>query len=265
MAVKLRHLLVLAALAAVPASLPGGRASAQGDSGDAARVDLALILLNDVSKSMDNEEFVMVKDGYRAAFSDPEIIAAVSANPGGVAIAYVEFSGRDEFATVRDWAILRDEASTRAFGHEVAAAPRSSRGNTALAANLRAAADMLTRSAFTRARKVIDIASDHHDDYGRSARVRDVAVGSGITINALPIIDEQMLGTFDGQLSYSQAFLRPGTADFYRRDVIGGPGSFVIEVRDYSSFAVALKRKLLRELLVSSNDTTIAPGTARLR
>jgi Protein of unknown function (DUF1194) len=41
------------------------------------------------------------------------------------------------------------------------------------------------------------------------------------------------------------------TADFYRRDIIGGPGSFLIEVHDYAAFGEALKRKLLRELISS--------------
>lgn len=219
-----------------------------------AAVDLALVLLNDVSKSIDDDEYKMVKDGYRAAFSDPEIIEAVRANPGGIAITYVEFSGKDEIVAVKNWSVLTDELSTRSFGEDVAAAPRSSAGNTALAASLREAVRMLTDGDFGSARKVIDIASDHVTDLGRSARVRDAAVEAGIVINALPIIDDRPLGTFDGRLSYSADSRRPGgIANFYRRDIIGGNGSFIIEVRDYNAFADALKRKLLKELLVSRN------------
>ncbi|MFN4764782.1 DUF1194 domain-containing protein, partial [Gillisia sp. Q332] len=69
----------------------------------AAAVDLALVLLNDVSKSMDDGEYALVKDGYRAAFSDPEVIAALLGNTGGIAVTYVEFSGRDEIQRVLDW------------------------------------------------------------------------------------------------------------------------------------------------------------------
>lgn len=220
----------------------------------AAGVDLALVLLNDVSKSIDDDEYEMVKAGYRAAFSDPDVIAAVKSNRGGIAINYVEFSGKDEIVSVEGWNVLSDEATTRAFGEAVAAAPRSSAGNTALAASLRQATQMLTSGEFKSARKVIDIASDHVTDLGRSAAVRDAAVKAGITINALPIIDDRPLGTIDGRLSYSADSSRPGgIANFYRRDVIGGTGSFVVEVRDYAAFPAALKRKLLKELLVSSN------------
>src|SRR3546814_62644 len=64
----------------------------------AAAVDLALVLLNDVSRSMDEVEYALVKDGYRAAFADPEVIAALVGNGDGVAVAYVEFSGKDEIS-----------------------------------------------------------------------------------------------------------------------------------------------------------------------
>jgi hypothetical protein len=37
--------------------------------------------------------------------------------------------------------------------------------------------------------------------------------------------------------------------EFYRRDIIGGPGSFLVEVHDFSDFGEALKRKLLLELV----------------
>ena len=35
--------------------------------------DLALVLLTDVSGSMGDDEFKLVKEGYRAAFADPEV------------------------------------------------------------------------------------------------------------------------------------------------------------------------------------------------
>lgn len=41
------------------------------------------MLLTDVSSSMDDGEFAMVKEGYRAAFSDPEVISAILENGRG--------------------------------------------------------------------------------------------------------------------------------------------------------------------------------------
>lgn len=221
----------------------------------AAAVDLALVLLNDVSKSMDDAEYALVKDGYRAAFADPEVIAALTRNGGGVAVAYVEFSSKDEISRVLDWQILTDAASARAFGEAVAAAPRSSAGGTALSAGLAAAARILSESDFAGARQVIDVASDHPHDGGRSAAIRDAAVAAGITINALPIIDDQPIGTIDGRMTYTTArWGHESIVEFYLRNVVGGPGSFAVEASSIGAFGEALKRKLLLEFIAEAPD-----------
>lgn len=239
--------LVTVVLAALLAAAPQTARSA-------AAADLALVLLTDVSGSMDGAEYAMVKDGYRAAFADPEVAAAISANGRGVAVTYVEFSDAANFRIVRGWALLTDGASARAFGDAIAAAPRSSTGNTALAASLRQATNLLQQADFGDARKVIDIASDHPRDGGRSGPVRDRAVEAGITINALPILDKSQYRSFDGHTNAAAVEWRASEmAQFYRQYVIGGGGSFLIEASDYSAFGEALKRKLLRELIAGED------------
>jgi Protein of unknown function (DUF1194) len=249
------HILLLSA-----ALLAGTTATVLADEALTRPVDLALVLLTDVSNSMDDREYAMVKEGYQAAFGDPEVIAAILSNSRGVAVTYVEFSGPGEFTVVRGWDILTSLASARSFGGAVAAAPRTSAGNTALAASLRQAAELLSTDEFGSARRIIDVASDEDSDQGRSAPVRDAIVASGITINALPFINDRPIGTYDGHMSYANAqWGLQTTADFYRRDIIGGPGSFLIEVHDYAAFGEALKRKLLREL-ISSPGASKVPG-----
>lgn len=217
----------------------------------AASADLALVLLTDVSQSMDNDEYEMVKAGYRAAFNDPEVVAAIN-GVGAVAVAYVEFSGKHEVALVKGWDVLTDSASAGAFGDAVASAPRSSAGDTALAAGIAQAARLLIEGDFGAARLVIDVASDHPGDGGRTAGIRDAAVADGITINALPIINDAPIGTFDGRMTYSAVqWGLGGISGFYQRDVIGGPNSFVVEARSFDAFGEALKRKLLLELVAS--------------
>jgi hypothetical protein len=99
------------------------------------------------------------------------------------------------------------------------------------------------------------VASDHPNDDGRSGPVRDAAVAAGITINALPIIEVNRMVPYDGHLTYAvQQWGFEDPVAFYRNHVIGGPGSFLIEVRDYAAFGEALKRKLLRELISSPGD-----------
>ncbi len=250
---RLQPLLLLAALTSPSV--------AAGDEAIGRPVDLTLVLLTDVSKSMDDREYEMVKEGYRQAFADPQVIQAILDNSKGVAVVYVEFSGKDEFIVVKGWDVLTDAATARSFGEGVAAATRSSAGNTALAPSIRRAAELLASDALGAARRVIDVASDHPHDGGRSAPVRDAAVAAGITINALPIIDDHSMKAYDGHLTYATqqwGFEDPVT--FYRNNVIGGPGSFLVEVHDYSAFGEALKRKLLREL-ISSPGKDGASGT----
>src|SRR5687768_10145444 len=92
------------------AALMAGAATIPAAADDAIRqpVDLALILLTDVSRSMDDREYRMVKEGYKAAFSDPDVIRAILDNSKGVAIAYVEFSGKDEFIVIKGWDVVTD-------------------------------------------------------------------------------------------------------------------------------------------------------------
>ena len=39
-----------------------------------------------------------------------------------------------------------------------------------------------------------------------------------------------------------------GLANYYRENVTGGPGSFVVEVHDFSTFGEAMTRKLVEEI-----------------
>ena len=245
------HTLLLSA-----ALIAGAPTAVNADQPITQPVDLALVLLTDVSRSMSDREYQMVKEGYKAAFADPEVIRAILDNSKGVAVAYVEFSGRDEFTVVKGWDVLTDAVSAQTFGDAVAITPRTSSGNTALAPSIKKAAEMLTTDASGAARRVIDVASDHLWDGGRAATVRDAAVSAGITINALPIVDTRPIGTYDGRMTYAEWGSERGVA-FYRNYVIGGPGSFLIEVHDYVAFGEALKRKLLRELISSPGDDSM--------
>src|ERR1700712_1519063 len=78
-------------------------------------VDLVLVLVSDVSRSVDDTEFRMQKDGYAAAFNDARVLAAIKGGPiGAIAVAYIEFAGSYEVRTVLDWRMIRDSASARA-------------------------------------------------------------------------------------------------------------------------------------------------------
>lgn len=225
-------------------------------------VDLTLVLLSDVSKSIDEREYAMMKEGYRAALSDPEVIEKLLGQDGRVAISYVEFSGRQDFAVVQDWTVIESPEGVQAFGAAIASTTRTSRGSTALAANVARAADLIDKAPFEAPRKVIDLASDDRATQGHPVGpVRDRIVERGITINALAIVDDRPIGTYDGRTPYTRPQSPGGMVAHYQRTVIGGYGSFVLEARDFRIFAKAMKQKLLLELTASRDRF---PGGARM-
>ena len=76
---------------------------------------------------------------------------------------------------------------------------------------------------------------------GTVSDIRDDVVAKRITINGLPLM------THDP----SEPFARWGIPDldaYYEACVIGGPGAFVIPVRQWDEFAAAVRRKLVLEI-----------------
>ncbi len=208
-------------------------------------VDMTLVLVSDVSRSVDDSEFQMEKSGYAAALNDPRVLAAIRGGAiGAIAVAYVEFAGSYEVNTVLDWRVVRDAASARQFTDALDAAPRSFWGRTSISAGIDRAMQLLAENRFETQRRVIDVAGDGTNNAGRDvSAARDDAVVAGITVNGLAIINEH-------PVSYTYAHVQPpgGLTEWYRQNVIGGPGSFVLEVRDFSTFGEAMTRKLINEI-----------------
>ncbi len=212
---------------------------------DKPKADVALVLLTDVSRSIDDREFTLEKQGYAAAFNDPKVIAAIQGGPvGRIAVAYIEFSGSEQVQTVLQWTMISDAASAADFATKLVTAPRTSYGRTAIGSGVDAAARMLQELDYGDVRKVIDVAGDGTSNAGHTiTEARDDALADGITINGLAIIN-------DHPVSYTFAHVQPpgGLGNWYRENVTGGPGSFVVEVHDFTAFGQAMARKLLDEI-----------------
>jgi hypothetical protein len=208
-------------------------------------VDLALVLVTDVSRSIDDSEFTLEKSGYAAAFTSNQVLTAIRNGPlGAIAVSYVEFASGFEVKTVLDWSVIRDPASARAFVDKLTAAPRSYWGRTAISAGIDHAVGMLAENNLNASRRTIDVCGDGTNNAGREvSEARDDAVRAGITINGLAIINEH-------PVSWTFAHVQPpgGLPKYYRENVTGGPGSFVMEVRDFKAFGDAMTRKLVAEI-----------------
>ena len=221
----------------------------------AENVDVALALVTDVSRSIDDSEFDLEKNGYRAAFTNPKVLQAIKAGPNGaIAVTYIEFASNYEVRTVVDWMVIRDEASAEAFLGRVLEAPRSYYGRTAIGSGIDFGVQAITSSGYDAVRNVIDVCGDGTNNAGREVtEARDDALARGMVINGLAIINEH-------PASWTYAHVQPpgGLDRYYRENVTGGPGSFVLAIHDFHEFEGAMIRKLVSEISGLSPDAQFA-------
>jgi hypothetical protein len=197
-------------------------------------VDLQLVLAIDSSSSVDMDEFYLQLEGYAAAFRHPELFAAIrKGSHQAIAVALFEWSS-DRHQTVNfEWRRLDSQEGLEAFAQELQTAPRLViGGQTAIGDAIDFAMSLFTRSGYDTGRRVIDVSGDGASNRGRRVtEARDDAVRQGIAINGLAVLNEE-----------------PNVDEFYRWAVIGGTGAFVISAHDYTDFADAILKKLVREI-----------------
>ncbi len=201
-------------------------------------VDLQLVLAIDSSSSVNMDEYYLQLEGYAAAFRHPDLLKAIASGPRqAIAVALFEWSGPGRQTVNFPWRRLSAAGDLDGFAAELAIAPRLVLGGeTAIGDAVDFALDLFARSEFGGGRRVIDVSGDGASNQGRPvAAARDDAVFQGVVINGLAVLNEE-----------------PGVDTFYAQHVIGGPGAFVISARDYTDFADAILKKLIREI------TTIA-------
>ena len=229
--------LFAAAILAATSWLP---ASAQAEA-----VDVALVLAADVSRSVDDDEFKLQRQGYAAAVTNPRVLQSIAAGQhGAVAICFIEWSGPDEQQVVAEWTVVRDGETAAGFAATLMNAPRSFVGRTSVSAALDFSRAYFGKSRVVSDRRVIDVSGDGTNNSGRPVLdARDETVAAGITINGLAIINEH---PNPGYFAHTQP--PEGLPEYYRKNVIGGPGAFLQVVQDFSSFGEAITNKLVNEI-----------------
>lgn len=208
-------------------------------------VDLLLVLASDVSRSVDTRKFQLQREGYAAALSNKRVVEAIQSGPHGkIAICFVEWSGATSVKLVIDWTIVSDAASARKIGDQMIELPRSFADRTSISAGLEFAFAQLERSPYKAARRTIDVSGDGTNNSGRDiASVRDEVTGKGVTVNGLVILS-------DSPLPWNPEHTNPpgGLGEYYRRNVIGGPGAFVMVAENHDSFGQAIVKKMIAEI-----------------
>jgi hypothetical protein len=204
-------------------------------------VDVALVLAVDVSRSIDEDEARLQREGYRNALTDPRVVEAIRGGMlGSVAIAYTEWAGIEYQRLVIPWTRIASQRDAEAWAELLAQAPRASLSWTSISGAIDHARRVLEECPHEATRRVIDVSGDGVNNSGPPAeQARDRAVAEGITVNGLPILNDR------------PTFGRPPPIpldQYYRESVIGGPGAFMIPAEDFEAFGNAVRRKLIREI-----------------
>jgi Protein of unknown function (DUF1194) len=227
-------LLILAGAVAFPAV---GSAAEQ--------VDLLLVLAADVSRSIDSEKFQLQREGYATAVSDPRVLEAIkSGRTGRIGLSYVEWSGLTSQRVVIDWTSISGAESAKSFADRLLEAPRSFADRTSISGAIEFAMTHMARAPFESARRTIDVSGDGTNNSGRDVtQARDEAIAQGVTINGLVILSET-------PLAWNPDHTNPagGLENYYRNNVIGGPGAFVMAAQGFNSFGQAIVKKMIAEV-----------------
>jgi len=197
-------------------------------------VDVAIVIALDVSASVDEGEFELMRDGLAAAVSSPQVIKAmVSGKHGAVALNVVQWSGFTEQQVMIGWSRLSSSEELVEFAGRVRQMARRYKGGaTDIGGAINFSREQVEEMPFTATRTVIDIAGDGPNNVNFSpARERDRATKQGITINGLAVVGDV-----------------PVLVRYFHEFIIGGPDAFVEKAADYDGFERAMRRKLVREI-----------------
>src|SRR5262245_26345182 len=208
-------------------------------------VDMELVLAVDVSYSMDPDEQALQREGYILALTSPEFLNVVRQGPHGrIAITYFEWAGIADQKVVVPWRLIDGLDTARGFTDEIARAPYRRAYRTSISGALLFASPLFEANPYRGARRVVDVSGDGVNNQGPPVTViRDELLAKSVTINGLPIMLKRPLA----------ASMDIENLDVYYEDcVIGGPGSFVIPIKEREKFKEATRVKLALEIAGST-------------
>jgi Protein of unknown function (DUF1194) len=206
-------------------------------------VDLSLLLAVDASGSVDATRFELQRRGYVAAFRNPRVLDAIGGGAKqSIAAAMFQWTGPQLQAQIVPWTMVKDEASAKSVASLIETTPRKIfGGGTSISGAIDYSMRWFSQSLFKGERRVIDVSGDGSNNRGRSVtRARDEAVAADVVINGLPILAWE-----------------PDLDAYYKANVIGGPGAFMVVAKDFDTFADAILKKMITEIAMNRQ-----PGSA---
>ena len=254
-AVLVAGLLASGDVASVAAPGPSGSANPRVADQEAV-VDVELVLAVDVSYSMDMDELAVQREGYAQAITSKEFLQALKAGPNGkIAVTYFEWAASTDQKLIIPWRVIDGPESADAVAAEIMKTPIRRASRTSISGAINYAMPLFDENNYRGLRRVIDISGDGPNNNGIPVTTaRDAALEKGIIINGLPIMVKEP--------SYSTMDI--DNLDYYYEDcVIGGPGAFVVTIKDRDKFKEAIRTKLLLEIAGRTPDRPVVPAAGR--
>lgn len=208
-------------------------------------VDVKLVIATDVSRSINDTEAKLQREGIADVFLEPEVVKAIqSGQLGSIAVAMVDWASDQH--VVLDWTIVKDAASAAALSAKIRLLPRVPGERTSISGALERSFLLLNQSdnAIVAEKKVVDVSGDGPNNDGVSLQhFHDTTKENGIIVNGLPIMDATSEGYYEDLDKY------------YAACVVAGKGAFLVVVKSYRDFGIAMRRKLVLE--ISQNESQI--------
>jgi len=209
----------------------GARAAPDGDA-----VETALIMAVDVSGSIDDRRYRLQMQGIAAALEDPAVIEAMLGyDKNGILFTLITWADDPQIAI--PWSRIGNVSDARAIAARVRRLPQQGGEFTCIAGALRYIREQIVPQAKQRARNIVlDVSGDGTDNCNPQVPVgslRDQILKQTVVINGLPI----MQGPEGKSL-----------VEWYRDNVIGGPGAFLLAANGYEDFGRAIRQKFVVEV-----------------
>jgi len=223
---------------------------------NAASVNVELVIAVDVSYSMDLDELAIQREGYAQAIVSKDFLQALSAGRGSkVAVTYFEWSMSGDEKIIIPWRVIDGPESADAVAAEIMKTPVRRGSSTSISGAINFAVKLFEESPFRGSRRVIDISGDGPNNDGAPVTgARDAAVAKGIVINGLPIMVKKP----------SPSIIDVENLDLYYEDcVIGGPGAFLMTIKDREKFKEAIRTKLVLEVAGLAPERQIVPAAGK--
>src|SRR5436190_15775924 len=218
-------------------------------------VNVELVIAVDVSYSMDMDELAIQREGYAQAIVSKDFLQALRAGPSKVAVTYFEWSMSGDERIILPWRVIDGPESADVVATEIMKTPVRRGSSTSISGAINFALQLFKENPYRGLRRVIDISGDGPNNDGAPVTgARDAALAKGIVINGLPImVKEPSLATTD-----------IANLDLYYEDcVIGGPGAFIITIRDREKFQEAIRTKLVLEVAGLTPARPVVPAADR--